>query len=186
MSPATQRSSVDLPEPDLPSRATISPSERAKLTPSSTGRAWPSGVVNVLVTDSASMITVPVRVTVSLLTIESSSVSAGQTTRVAGSQRVPPFGQSVQPAPEQPVGQDHVDAHHRDADQDFREVPRRGRLGDVGAESGGGQVMGAVGYDFGDDGSVPRAARGGDPAGDVAGEDRGQDEILPAQPAPHT
>src|SRR5215469_6521747 len=74
MSPATQRSSVDLPEPDLPSSATISPSERVKLTPSSTGRAWPSGVVNVLVTDSASMITVPVRVAVSLLTIESSSV----------------------------------------------------------------------------------------------------------------
>ena len=62
MSPATHRSSVDLPEPDLPSSATISPSDRVKLTPSRTGSAPPSGVVNALVTDSAAMITAPVLV----------------------------------------------------------------------------------------------------------------------------
>ena len=43
ISPAMQRSMVDLPDPDLPSRATISPSHRVSETPSSTGRARPSG-----------------------------------------------------------------------------------------------------------------------------------------------
>jgi hypothetical protein len=42
--PAMMRSSVDLPEPDLPSRATISPSASAKSTPSSTVRGLPSGL----------------------------------------------------------------------------------------------------------------------------------------------
>ncbi len=55
-----QRSRVDLPEPDLPSSATISPSASWKPIPSSTGSARPSGVVKVLVTPSTRTISAPV------------------------------------------------------------------------------------------------------------------------------
>ena len=57
MSPAMQRSSVDLPDPDLPSRATISPSCNRRLTSSRTGSSWPSGVAKCLVTWATSMMT---------------------------------------------------------------------------------------------------------------------------------
>src|ERR1700745_88540 len=119
MRPATQRSRVDLPEPDLPSRATISPSERVKLTPSRTGRARPSGVLNVLVTDSAVMITAP-----ALVMTERFSFwwwwlvlifPGGQDERGSASQRVPPVSERIQAAPQQPVGKDYVHAHYRDA-----------------------------------------------------------------------
>src|SRR5579859_4046017 len=60
ISPAIHRSMVDFPDPDRPSSATISPSRRVSETPSSTGSARPSGVVNVLVTPRASRITGPV------------------------------------------------------------------------------------------------------------------------------
>ena len=49
MSPARQRNNVDLPDPDLPSSATISPSWSSKLMSSSTASGEPSGDVNVLV-----------------------------------------------------------------------------------------------------------------------------------------
>ena len=58
MRPARQRSRVDLPEPDLPRSATISPSWSSKLMSSSTGRGAPSGVVNDLVMWSAARIVV--------------------------------------------------------------------------------------------------------------------------------
>ena len=58
INPATQRSSVDLPLPDLPSRATISPARTSNDTPSSTG-SGPSNVSNVLVTWSTSISKVP-------------------------------------------------------------------------------------------------------------------------------
>jgi hypothetical protein len=49
MSPAMHRNNVDLPLPDLPRRATISPALTLSDTPSSTGNG-PSSVSNVLVT----------------------------------------------------------------------------------------------------------------------------------------
>ena len=59
--PAMQRSRVLLPEPDLPSSATISPSWSSKSMPSSTTSGWPSGVVKFLVTPSTAMIVSPAR-----------------------------------------------------------------------------------------------------------------------------
>ena len=50
--------------------------------------------------------------------------------------------------------------------------PLRGRLRDVGAEPVGDEVVLPVGHDLGDDRRVPGAAGGGDPTGDVVGEDR--------------
>src|SRR5580658_5570322 len=54
-----QRNRVDLPEPDLPRRATISPSCNRRLTSSSTGSGWPAGVVKLLLTWFTSKITSP-------------------------------------------------------------------------------------------------------------------------------
>src|SRR6266487_1040857 len=164
------RSSVDLPEPDLPSRATISPSCRAKVMPSRTGRARPSGVVNVLVTCSAVMRTlgwvgaVLGRRVVSVLIGSSAgrvwqvSVSPAGVTASSG------FGEPVQAAPEQPVDGDDVHAHDRDADEDLAGVAGGGGVGDVGAEAGGDEVVVAEVDDLGDDGGVPRPAGGGDAA----------------------
>ena len=85
---------------------------------------------------------------------------------------------AVEPPPDQPVERDDVEAHHDHAGQDLRRmIPGRGRLGDVGPEAGGDQVVVAVGDDLGDDRGVPGAARRGDPAGDVGREDAGQDEL---------
>src|SRR5215469_7930587 len=144
MSPAMQRSRVDLPEPDLPSSATISPSRRVKVMPSRTGSACPSGVVNALVT---------------LLT----STIAAMVVFFLLLQAVPGFGQVVEASPEEPVGGHHVDRHDSDPDQDPAEVPVAGGLGDVGAQAGGDQMVVAVVDDLGDDRGVPRPAGGGDP-----------------------
>jgi hypothetical protein len=56
ISPAMQRNKVDFPDPERPSRATISPSRSSMLMPSNTGSSPPSGAANVLVTRSTSMI----------------------------------------------------------------------------------------------------------------------------------
>lgn len=63
MSPAIQRSSVDLPDPDLPRRATISPSCNSRSIPSSTGRFPPEGVSKSFLRLHTEMITLDVVVT---------------------------------------------------------------------------------------------------------------------------
>ena len=56
ISPVRQRRMVDLPEPDWPSSASSSPSCTATSISSSTFRAWPPAVVNVLWTAHSSAI----------------------------------------------------------------------------------------------------------------------------------
>src|SRR5712672_342369 len=47
------------------------------------------------------------------------------------------LGQAVERTPDQPVGGDHEDRHHHDAEHDARMVARLGRLRDIGPETGG-------------------------------------------------
>src|SRR6476646_877903 len=114
MSPAMQRKRVLLPEPDLPSSATISPPWSSKSMPSSTTRGWPSGVMKFLVTCSTAMMVSP-----------SSPSPAGRgrvvwvgvTVRSSWSERVLGFGEVVQAAPEEPVHEHDEEAHDRDAQE---------------------------------------------------------------------
>src|SRR5271170_4298949 len=132
-----QRKRVDLPEPDLPRRATISPSCNRRLTSSSTGRGWPSGVVKSLVTWFTSRITSPVG---SEPEPEPGAMLGCWSVICpprSGSQRVPGFRQVVERAPQQPVYHHYVEAHDDDAREDLGEVALRGGLGDVSAEAAG-------------------------------------------------
>src|SRR5205085_9469678 len=100
-----------------------------------------------------------------------------------GSEGVAGVGEAVKTSPEEAVEADDVQAHHRHAREEVGVVARGGRLGDIGAETGGGQRGPAECDDLGHDGRVPGAARSGDAAGDVRGEDAGEDQALPALPA---
>ena len=120
MSPAMQRSRVLLPEPDLPSSATISPSWSSKSMPSSTTSGWPSGVVKFLVTRSTAMIVSPA---------PPSAVALGwcwweswSSPRGARSERVLGLGEVVEAPPEEPVDQHDEEAHDRDAEEHLGEV----------------------------------------------------------------
>src|SRR5476649_165637 len=162
--PAMMRSMVDFPEPDWPSSATISPSCSAKSTPSSTERAVPSADLKCLPTDSVRRL------------LESYEFLAMLKVQ-------PALGHAVQPAPDEVVEAHDEDAHHADAQRDAREVAGRRHLGDVAAQAvrlQGGRTPADV---FGDDGGVPRAAGGGDGAGDETGEDRRQQVATPFEPA---
>src|ERR1700741_2748588 len=110
------RSRVDLPEPDLPSRATISPSASRKSTWSSTFRGAPSAVRNDFATS-----------------LSSSSVSAIFRRPLV----VALFAHEVQAPPEQSVEGHHVQAHHAHTEGDAMEVARVGRLLDVASEARG-------------------------------------------------
>src|ERR1700678_1784549 len=106
-----QRSRVDLPEPDLPRRATISPSCNRRLTSSSTGRGWPSGEVECLLTWLTSKITAPVG------SGPKSVLGCWSVIRPlrSGSNRILGFRQVVERAPQQPVYYHHIEAHDDDA-----------------------------------------------------------------------
>ncbi len=128
-----QRSRVGCPKPDLPSSATISPSARVKLTPSSTGRAQPSERGERLGDrfdgdDYRAFVR---------------HCLAGHrgTSWRSAPQRVPPFCERVQQAPQQPVDEDHVDAHREMPTRTCRKFPVAVGVGDVRARrgpSGGG------------------------------------------------
>src|SRR5580765_2986000 len=104
------RSKVDLPEPDWPSSATISPSARRRSTPSSTDRAAPSAARNDLPTPFSS--TMP-------SAIQSSS------------KMHPVLGQVIEPAPDEMVHAHDEHVHHADAQRNAREVADGCHLGDV-------------------------------------------------------
>src|ERR1700683_880304 len=169
-----QRSRVDLPEPDLPSSATISPSCNLRLTSSSTGRGWPSGVVKCLLTWFTSKITAPVG--------SGAKAVCWSVIRPprAWSKRVLRFRQVVKRSPQQPVHYHYIEAHDHDASEDVGEVALRGGLGDVSAEAAGDQVVLSVRGDLGHDRGVPCPAGGGDAPGDVVRENSGQDELPPS------
>src|SRR5208282_2721679 len=166
-----QRKRVDLPEPDLPSRATISPSCNRRLTSSSTGRGWPAGVVKLLLTWFTSRITSPAGSEPKpepKPEPEPESEPEAEAEAVlgcwsvicpprSGSQRVPGFRQVVERAPQQPVYYHNIEAHDDDAREHLGEVALRGGLGDVSAEAAGDQVVLSVGDDLGHDRGVPRS-----------------------------
>src|SRR5260370_28487542 len=97
MRPARMRRKVALPEPDLPSMATPSPSLRRKSMRSRTSLPAPAGVLKVLHTASAAM-----RIgsaTGSLPSVEAQALG----------------GNVVEPAPEQAVQQDDIETENGDA-----------------------------------------------------------------------
>src|SRR5512138_1183240 len=153
------RSSVLLPEPDWPSRATISPSRKVKSTPESTGRALPSAERKLLPTSRSSMM--------------------GWAMASGSSEMHPVLGQAVQPAPEQVVETHHEHAHDPDAQCDAREVARGGHVRDVAAQALGLRRRVAPADVLGHDARIPGAAAGGDGAGDETRKDGRQQVALP-------
>src|ERR1700691_4473559 len=110
-----QRSSVDFPEPDLPSRATISPGATSRLMPSSTGGSPPSRVGNVLVTlltETIARRAAAAREPMLASAFTPAIIAAGGRRR---SQRVAGLGEMVEAAPQQAVDDDHIHRHHGDA-----------------------------------------------------------------------
>src|SRR5437016_2068650 len=93
------------------------------------------------------------------------------------------FAEGIERPPEQTVEQSYQNAHDGDAEHDARKIAGFRGLGDVGTEPRGGEMGVAPACDFGDNGSVPSAAGGGDGAGDVVGEDAGQHDLDPPSPA---
>src|ERR1700716_3332999 len=111
------RSRVDLPEPERPSRATISPARNCKVMSSRTRSSSPAAPVKLLLTFSTPTITSPAPSGVCVV-MGTSRTRRDQAGFQPGSgQRVAAFGQGVEAAPEQPVESDDVEAHHRDADE---------------------------------------------------------------------
>src|SRR6218665_2424436 len=131
------RSRVDLPEPDGPSSATISPSARWKSTPSSTVRALPSEALKPLPTFF-------------------SSINAPMP--AAPSEMHSRFGDAVQPAPDPVVHSHHEHAHHANAQRDAREVADGRHLGDVAAQAARLHRGVAPLHVFGHDAGVPGTA----------------------------
>src|ERR1700722_5966142 len=138
-SPAIRRNSVDLPEPERPSRPTIWPSSRRKCTPSSTARSPPSGFGKALQTPS----TWSRAVTEWLMTEFIGAGSLGQAKLT--------FGVIGQRSPEYAVCRDHEQAHRRDAQNDAMEISGRGRLGDIGPQAVRLHLDVMPAHDFGDD-----------------------------------
>src|SRR5260221_6714896 len=163
--PARMRRKVDLPEPDLPRTATISPSFRRKSMWSRTRRPARSGVLKLLLTATASIST-------SSAMSDLPSVEA----QALG-------GDVVEPAPEQSIEYNDIDAQHGDAESDALAMPDFGPVADIGADAGRGKRRVAQLHHLRHDAGVQRAAGGGDRAGDVGREDARQDDAPPPQPA---
>src|SRR5580698_4775039 len=141
--PAMIRNRVDLPEPERPSRATISPVFMRMETSLSTGeRASPEPVEKTWLTLSTSRIV-------------AMAVSNMGRTPNDGSQTQPPLRVGIEPSPEQAVEQSHKDRHHRDAEHNSREVTLVRGLGDVRSDGVGGDGVIFPPDVFSHDRSVP-------------------------------
>src|ERR1700720_677153 len=106
------RSNVDLPDPDLPSSATISPVRSCRSMESRTRSSSPAAPGKLLLTPLTSMSTSPGAV-----------VGVGVVMRgllsvwVWGlSEGVAALRNRIEPPPEQPVDGDDIEAHDQDAD----------------------------------------------------------------------
>src|SRR5262249_44442809 len=113
MRPARMRRKVDLPEPDLPGMATISPSCRRKSMRSSTRRPARSGVLKLFETASAA-----IRLSGMMTSIHAQTLG----------------GKIVEAPPEQPVEQDDIEAENRDAERDALRIAGLRPLRDIGAD----------------------------------------------------
>src|SRR5581483_7703548 len=150
------RSRVDFPEPDRPSRPTISRSRSARLTLSMTTRSAPDGRGKAWRT---------------LRTSTRAGPAAMTSASFASVEPEAPLRHPVERAPEQPVEQDDISGHHGNAQDDMREVARVRGGRDIGAEPMGREMRLPPAHRLGHDAGVPAAAGGGDGAGDVIGED---------------
>src|ERR1700733_9372157 len=135
--PAISRSKVDLPDPERPSSPTICPSRNSRFIPSSTSNSAPSGLGNALRT----------------------SVHCSNGELFMGN----PLGQSIfalgvviQGPPEEPVDDDHEQAHGADTQDDAMKIPGGRRLCDVRPEASCLHVGVSPTRQFGDDGRIPR------------------------------
>src|SRR5271166_2926596 len=169
--PAMMRRSVDLPEPERPSRPTISPERMVRSTLSSTRRSSPLPFGNERLTPRIS-----IRVDCCLV---GSSIYLSLTSAEAK----PALAEGIEPPPDQPVEQRDQHAHDGDAEHDTRKVAGLGRPGDIGTKARRRQMGVTPARDLRDNGGVPGTAGGGDGAGDVVGEDAGQDHLDPPAPA---
>src|ERR1700722_15862903 len=116
---------VDLPDPERPSSATISPVFRRMETSLSTGaRASPEPVEKTWLTLSTSKIVVTA---VSNMGLNSQSTIRSETQ--------PPLRVGIEPAPEQAVEQRDKQRHHCDAQHNSRKVALVCGLGDVGPDA---------------------------------------------------
>src|SRR6516164_1504322 len=130
MSPAMMRSIVDLPDPEGPSNATISPSCSAKCTPLSTARAEPSAPRKFLPTSLSS--------TRDAFIENSSEMEAL-------------FRHPVQPAPQKMIEPHHEYAHDGDPERNPGEIALRRHLRDVASNTMCLECRIAPGHVFGDD-----------------------------------
>ena len=80
------------------------------------------------------------------------------------------FAIGIERSPQQAVEQGNENAHHANAQHHARKIPGFGGLRDIGTKPRRRQLGIAPGGDFRDNAGVPRAARGGDSAGDVIGK----------------
>src|SRR5882672_6947389 len=170
MRPEMMRSSVDLPDPDRPSRPTISPERSVRSTFSSTSRSSPLPFGKDRQTP---------RISRRLACLVRSSMSSPLSAEAKAT-----LSEGIERPPEQPVEERHQNAHDGDAENDPGEVTGFRRRCYIGTETGGRQMVIAPTRDFGDDRGIPRSARGGDGACDVVRKNPGQDDFHPPPPSP--
>src|SRR5579872_2190243 len=127
------RNSVDLPEPERPSRPTISPGRSVRLTFSSTTSSSPSGLRKDLQTPRVSRS--GARFSASALAFMEALVSMSGSADAEFA-----FRACIERPPEEAIQHDHESRHDGDAEHRAREIPGAGGIGNVGAESGGGEM----------------------------------------------
>src|SRR5271167_15629 len=159
-----RRNNVDLPEPDRPSRPTICPARSSRFMPSNTNSSAPSGFGNALRTS-----------------VHCSNGASFMSKTLSG-KSIFALGVVIQGTPEQPIDDDDEQAHGAYPQNDTVKIPGRGRLRNVGAHSPRLDLSVSPGGQFGDDGGIPGAARRGDGAGYIEGQNRRQGNFSPPQP----
>src|ERR1700733_8363668 len=114
------RKRLDLPQPDRPSNATISPVRSVSETSFSTGGpASPEPLAKVWLT-----------------WLTSRSVAAcGSSMTTPGSEAQTPFGVGVELAPEQAVEKGDENRHHGDAEHDLGKIALVGGFRDIGSDA---------------------------------------------------
>src|SRR6185437_3948689 len=117
-SPAIRRNSVDLPEPDRPSKPTIWPSRNSRFMPSSTSSSAPSGFGKDLPTS-----------------VHCSRGEVFIPEILRSSEPIFALGVVIQGPPEQPVDDHDEQAHGADSQHDAVKISGGGRLRDVRPQS---------------------------------------------------
>src|ERR1700752_2231907 len=112
------RSKVDLPDPDLPNRATISPVRSCRSIESRTRSSSPAAPGKLLLTASTSISTSPAGAVVVGVVMWLAPIVSG----LGELEGVTTLRKRIQTPPEQAVEADDVETHDQDADEDARRV----------------------------------------------------------------